>query len=209
MKKRLSGVIMSMLLGALVLSIPVAAGGPIEEPSDQIVTEQIKKEPLTPEGNMTLVDDIGTSESEGKQFLTVVTKKGNYFYLIIDRDAQGKETVHFLNQVDEADLLSLMDEDEVEVLKENSPSKTEEVIIEPIKEEPVPEKEISRDRMTSPILLVLLIAACGGVLAVVKLGKKKKASVPTVPEDQEEECEGFIELEDELYEMEEGDYESV
>lgn len=110
---------------------------------------------------------------------------------------------------DEADLLSLMDEDELEVLKENSPQKTEEVIIEPIKEEPVHEKEISRDTMTSPILLVLLIATCGGVVALAKLGKKKKAPVPTVPEEQEEECEGFIELEDELHEMEEGDYESV
>ncbi|MCD7886999.1 MAG: DUF4366 domain-containing protein, partial [Clostridiales bacterium] len=65
---------------------------------------------LTPEGNLTLVDNI-TDNTSGKQFITVCTKSGNYFYLIIDEDDEGESTVHFLNQVDEADLLALMDED--------------------------------------------------------------------------------------------------
>ena len=65
--------------------------------------------PLTPEGNMTLVDDDTSSSTKERQFLTVTSRKGNYFYLIIDRANDGTENVHFLNQVDEADLLPLVE----------------------------------------------------------------------------------------------------
>lgn len=65
---------------------------------------------LTPDGNLTLIDNIGSTTQSGKQFITVETKSGNVFYLIIDRDDEGKETVHFLNQVDEADLMALMED---------------------------------------------------------------------------------------------------
>jgi hypothetical protein len=78
-------------------------------------------EPLTPAGNLTLVDDIAQGDEtdgivEAKQFITVQSKNGNYFYLIIDRSGD-EENVHFLNQVDEADLLALLEdgtEDETE-----------------------------------------------------------------------------------------------
>ncbi len=56
---------------------------------------------------MTLVDDIG---GEDKQLIIVTTKSGNYFYILIDRAAEGENTVHFLNQVDEADLMALIGE---------------------------------------------------------------------------------------------------
>ena len=68
---------------------------------------------LTPEGNLTLVDDYHTdySDGSGQQFITLVSKSGNTFYLVIDRNAKGQQTVHFMNLVDEADLLALMEEE--------------------------------------------------------------------------------------------------
>ena len=64
--------------------------------------------PVTPQGNATLVDDFFGD----KQLITVTTKAGNYFYILIDRANEDKETsVHFLNQVDDADLLALLDEE--------------------------------------------------------------------------------------------------
>ncbi len=64
--------------------------------------------PITLKGNATLVDDFYGD----KQLITVTTKAGNYFYILIDRADEDKETsVHFLNQVDDADLLALLDEE--------------------------------------------------------------------------------------------------
>ena len=71
---------------------------------------------LTPEGNLTLVDDYHTdySDGSGQQFITLVSKSGNTFYLVIDRNSNGAQTVHFMNLVDEADLLALMEEEDAD-----------------------------------------------------------------------------------------------
>ncbi len=79
---------------------------------------------LTPEGNMTLVDDITTKG--GKQFLTMTSRSGSYFYIVIDRAKSGENNVYFLNQVDERDLLSSMNEEDRTFLEEEAKKKAEE-----------------------------------------------------------------------------------
>lgn len=85
-------------------------------------TEPENNPPLTPAGNMTLVDNVTTSTGT-KQFLTLTSREGNFYYLIIDYDKDGNQNVHFLNQVDERDLIGLMDEDEAKELEEQLAAK--------------------------------------------------------------------------------------
>lgn len=88
----------------------------LEETEPPVTVLDENSGPLTPEGNLTLVDDYHTtySDGSGQQFITLVSKSGAYFYLVIDRAADGDQTVHFLNMVDEADLLALMEEEQAE-----------------------------------------------------------------------------------------------
>ena len=108
----------SALCAALVLmmglSVTAFAQGTDQPPAEDatndanVVVEETEDSPaLTPDGNAALVDDFGGN----KQLITVTTKAGNYFYILIDRANEDKETaVHFLNQVDEADLMALMED---------------------------------------------------------------------------------------------------
>ena len=83
--------------------------------------------PLTEEGNMTVTDDIyqlivekitqtgedgteviETTVIENKQFITVHTRSGAEFYIVIDR-SRDSENVYFLNQVDDDDLFALLE----------------------------------------------------------------------------------------------------
>ncbi len=95
---------------------PEETTGGVEEPVEQ------PEEPipaLTPDGNLSLIDDFSfvRYDEDGnllnKQFITVQSKSGNYFFIIIDRSAD-EENVYFLNMVDEADLMALMDTKEEE-----------------------------------------------------------------------------------------------
>ena len=94
---------------------PILTAASDEEDSITVTDEETGA--LTPEGNLSIVDDYHTSYSDGsgQQFITLVSKSGATFYLVIDRNAKGQQTVHFMNLVDEADLLTLMEEEDAEV----------------------------------------------------------------------------------------------
>ncbi|WP_243417137.1 DUF4366 domain-containing protein [Pseudoflavonifractor phocaeensis] len=154
-------------------------------------------EPLTPEGNLTLVDDIEGEAAGDKQFIIVQTKAGNTFYIIIDRAADGENTVYFLNAVDEADLMALMEDGEPATCDCTTKCAAGAVdtacpvcavnMTECVGPEPEPEPEPTSEPVEEPaeessglspavLLVVLLVLGGGGAFAYFKLVKGRKAS---------------------------------
>ena len=89
---------------------------PAESEDDEQTDEPIIIKPenaFTPDGNMTLIDNVEGEDEGQKQFIIVQSKNGHYFYIVIDYSAEGENTVHFLNQVDEADLMAILAEEEI------------------------------------------------------------------------------------------------
>lgn len=189
---------------------------PEETATEEETPVEESMEALTPDGNLTLVDDIGSTTDAGKQFITLVTKNGNYFYLIIDRDDEGDQTVHFLNQVDEADLLSLMDEDTAaqyqdsqEAVEKPETSASSEPEPEP---EPMEEPEENSTNMLPIIILIAAMLAGGGGFLFLQMKKKKQAEQekPDPDADYMDEEDDDFELpdEEEMADDEEADNES-
>ena len=155
-----------------------------------VVVEETEDSPaLTPEGNAALVDDFGGN----KQLITVTTKAGNYFYILIDRANEDKETsVHFLNQVDDADLLALLDEEpqdtevctctvkcEAGEVNENCPlcekSLRNCTAPEAVKTDTETPQEKPKSSMGSLIILLVLALAGGGAALYYFKFRKPKA----------------------------------
>ncbi len=175
---------------------------PEEPPLPEILETQAG---LTPEGNLTLVDDIGAPVEAGQQFITFVTKNGNYFYLIIDRDDKGSENVHLLDLVDERDLLSLLSDEEAEKYETEKGEIMETKVPEPEltetvdeeAEEPEEKKKGNAFMLTFIVLIVIIIGAFFVFKKLKPEGRKKERPDPDM--DYEED--------DDAYDLPDGEYE--
>ena len=208
--KKLSALLVSAALCAGMAAPAFAFEGeatPVEQPVLPEVVEDIvtvtdeTSGALTPEGNLTLVDDYHTnySDGSGQQFITLVSKSGATFYLVIDRNRKGAQTVHFMNLVDEADLLALMEEEaadaytaekeaaaqaELDRLKaEEEAKKAAEEAAASGEEQP---KENKVTKIASGFLgvVVLIALAAGGIFyAFTKQKQKKQAEKEALDPD--------------------------
>ena len=206
-------------LGALLVSAALCAGmaapafafegeaAPVEQPvlpevveEDVVTVTDETSGALTPEGNLTLVDDYHTdySDGSGQQFITLVSKSGNTFYLVIDRNAKGQQTVHFMNLVDEADLLALMEEDaadaytaekEAAAQAEQDRLKAEEEAKKAAEEAASGEEQPKENKVTKiaagflGVVVLIALAAGGGFYAFTKQKQKKQAKKEALDPD--------------------------
>ena len=206
-------------LGALLVSAALCAGmaapafafegeaAPVEQPVlPEVVEEDVvtitdeTSGALTPEGNLTLVDDYHTnySDGSGQQFITLVSKSGATFYLVIDRNAKGQQTVHFMNLVDEADLLALMEEDaadaytaekEAAAQAEQDRLKAEEEAKKAAEEAASGEEQPKENKVTKiasgflGVVVLIALAAGGGFYVFAKQKQKKQAEKEALDPD--------------------------
>ena len=206
-------------LGALLVSAALCAGmaapafafegeaAPVEQPvlpevveEDVVTVTDETSGALTPEGNLTLVDDYHTdySDGSGQQFITLVSKSGATFYLVIDRNAKGQQTVHFMNLVDEADLLALMEEDaadaytaekEAAAQAEQDRLKAEEEAKKAAEEAASGEEQPKENKVTKiasgflGVVVLITLAAGGGFYAFTKQKQKKQAEKEALDPD--------------------------
>ena len=71
------------------------------EPEDEESQGRVQGTPFSVPGNGQLVDD--KADDESKQFLTIQTKNGNTFFMVLDR-SDNTENVYMLSMIDENDL---------------------------------------------------------------------------------------------------------
>ena len=155
-----------------------------EETNSETETEEGSVGAFSESGNLSLLDDVGSDEAKELEYMTVQTKSGAVFYLVIDRSADS-ENVYFLNQVDELDLMAIMDDAQKQ---EYENSLQEEPMIqetpaddEPVVDEPV-EEETQAGLQTNNLALfgvigVIAVAVIGGYAFMKKKAKKDGADL--------------------------------
>ena len=208
--KKLSALLVSAAL-CVGMAAPAFAfegeAAPVEQPilpklveEDVVTITNETSGALTPEGNLTLVDDYHTnySDGSGQQFITLVSKSGNTFYLVIDRNAKGQQTVHFMNLVDEADLLALMEEEDADAYTaekeaatqaEQDRLKAEEEAKKAAEEAASGTEQPKENKITKiasgflGVVVLIALAAGGGFYVFAKQKQKKQAEKEALDPD--------------------------
>lgn len=192
-----------------MLSSDTETDAEISDNGENQTEEDASSGTLTPAGNLTLLDDVGTDQGEnsGQQFFTVESKEGNVFYLIIDRQGE-KQNVYFLNKVDEQDLLSLTkdgsgtengetavpaDSGEVEALKEELGKVQKEL-------EGIKQNDGDRGGSISPafLLVPVLLAAVAAAFFLLMLRRKKEEDELQPDPDEGVEDGSYFSAEDDI-----------
>ena len=198
MNKRIC-VALSALLCAVMFALPAFA-----------VAET---QPLTPDGNLEIVDEI---VHEDKQFITVKSRSGAGFYIVIDRSRES-DNVYFLNQVDDVDLFALLEEDSsascsckekctvgavnsdclvCRMDMKSCAGKAVETKVEQTTSDSEPAEPVKKQNILPVILIVGVIG--GAIIGFLKLrkNKPKAASVPDFDDDND--AYDFVEDETEV-----------
>lgn len=153
-------------------------------------------------GNGEILDNI--SDDSTKQFLTVKTKNGNTFFLVLDYTG-NQENVYMLSMIDENDLAGFLDEAEPE------PETQPVVMIEPepvIKEtepemEPALAEKKDSSNMGAVVAVIALFAGGIGGFYYFKVLKAKKEGDMAESEDLEFYDEGnYINEDQDVSDME-------
>ena len=192
MKNKVMKKILMIMLSSTILmgSASVTAFAQANENAEQAETAEqvIEEQPATEEtpfstpGNGQLVDDKENDSS--KQFLTVQTKNGNTFYMVIDRSGTS-ENVYMMSLVDEQDLAEFLDENEETEKKEESAVVLPEITTTPEPETTVqPEIEVKQESsgnkmFGSAVLGGGIVLVFGGLaaFALSKFRKKKEDGI--------------------------------
>lgn len=185
-KIRKLAVMLTMMVMILSSGTMTAYAYVDETEEEPVIMEEAPEEteatPFSVAGNGQLLDDI--TDDETKQFLTVQTKNGNTFFMVIDR-SRNSENVYMLSLVDEYDLAEFLEE-ETEPMEEEKPA----VVIEKPQPEPVadePQQEPEKAGMNMGAVLTILVLGAGvvGGYYYFKILKPKRDEEEAESEDLE------------------------
>ena len=165
-KSLISGIKSGMEVSSIPVSVPEAVqmtstAEQTPNPTPEPIPEPTEIPKVTEtNGNGYIVEDMQQLNG-GMEFLTMASKDGSVFYMVIDRNKDNE--VYLLNKVDNADLEGFVEETPMpEETASPSPSPTP--IVEPT-ETPTAEQQESTDTKkngNSGVLIILLLAAAGG-----------------------------------------------